>query len=91
MHHMDQLCIPLWPRKEMIQSYMPCVFKELYPTTRVIIDATEIFVETPSLPEFQQMAFSTYKNHNTCKALGGISPGDAIIIIHFKTFSWIHI
>jgi hypothetical protein len=46
-------------RKEIIQSCMPHVFKELYPTTRVVIDATEIFVETPEL----QMSFSTYKNH----------------------------
>ena len=53
--------------------YMPKSFKDLYPTTRVIIDATEIFVETPALPEFQQMTFSTYNNHNTYKILVGIS------------------
>ena len=60
---------------------MPKCFQELYPTTRVIIDATEVFVETPALPEFQQMTFSSYKNHNTYKALVGISPGGAITFV----------
>ena len=73
--------LPLWPRKESIQSHMPRVFKDLYPTTRVIIDATEIFVETPSLPELQQMTYSNYKHHNTFKSLIGISPGGAIIFV----------
>ena len=73
--------LPLWPTRDMVQSYMPTIFKELYPTTRVIIDATEIFVETPSLPELQQMTFSNYKNHNTYKVLIGISPSGAITFI----------
>ena len=60
---------------------MPKCFRELYPTTRVIIDATEIYVETPALPEFQQMTFSSYKNDNTYKALIGISPGGAITFV----------
>ena len=72
---------PLWPKKEIVQAYMPHVFKELYPSTRVIIDATEIFVETPSLLELQQMTFYTYKNHNTYKALVGISPSGAITFV----------
>ena len=72
--------IPLWPSKDLVNLYMPKCFKELYPSTRVIIDATEIFVETPALPEFQQMTFSSYKNHNTFKALIGISPGGVIFV-----------
>ena len=58
---------------------MPKCFQELYSTTRVIIDATEVFVETPALPEFQQMTYSSYKNHNTYKALVGISPDGPIL------------
>ena len=73
--------IPLWPSRDLVNLYMPKCFKELYPSTRVIIDATEIFVETPALPEFQQMTFSSYKNHNTFKALVGISPGGAITYV----------
>ena len=57
---------------------MPQTFKEQYPSIRVIIDATEIFIEQPRLSEIQKMTFSSYKNHNTYKALIGISPSSAI-------------
>ena len=78
--------LPLWPKKEVVTSYMPQVFKEQYPSTRVIIDATEIFIEQPHLPEIQKMTFSSYKNHNTYKALIGISPSGAITFVS-KLFS----
>ena len=73
--------IPLWPPCDVITSNMPKCFKDLYPTTRVIIDATKIYVEKPSLPDLQQMTFSSYKNNNTFKPIIGISPSDAIIFI----------
>jgi hypothetical protein len=60
---------------------MPQVFRDLYPSTRVISDATEIYVETPALPELQQLTYSSYKNHNTYKVLIGISPGGAVTFI----------
>jgi len=60
---------------------MPKCFQELYPATRVIVDATEVFVKIPALPEIQQMTFSSYKNHNTFKALVGISPGGVITFV----------
>ena len=73
--------VSLWPSKEMVQSYMPKVFREQYPSTRVIIDATEVYVEQPHLPELQQMTFSSYKNDNTYKALIGISPSGTITFV----------
>ena len=73
--------IPLWPPKALIISHMPKVFKEKYPSTRVIIDATEIFVQQPAIPELQQLTFSNYKNHNTYKGLVGISPSGAVILV----------
>ena len=73
--------IPLWPPKEVVQGSMPSCFREAYPTTRVIIDATEIFIEKPSLPELQQMTFSSYKNTNTFKGLIGISPAGVITFV----------
>ena len=73
--------IPLWSPRELIQANMPQQFKDSYPTTRVIIDATEIFVEQPKLPELQQMTFSSYKNDNTYKGLVGISPGGVITFV----------
>ena len=51
--------IPLWPPKEVIDTYMPKNFKQQYPTTRVIIDATELYIQHSSLPELhvQQCTF----------------------------------
>ena len=53
---------------------MPMQFKYKYQSTRVIIDATEVYIDQPKLPELQQMTFSNYKNSNMFKALVGISP-----------------
>ena len=60
---------------------MPTNFKQQYPSTRVIIDATELFIQQSSLPELQQRTFSNYKNHNTYKGLIGISPSGAVIFV----------
>ena len=60
---------------------MPKLLREQYPTTRAIIDATEVFIQQPSLPELQQRTFSNYKNHHTFKALIGISPSGAVIFV----------
>jgi len=38
--------IPLWPPRELVQMNIPKRFQEKYPSTRVIIDATEIFVDS---------------------------------------------
>ena len=73
--------IPLWPPQDVVKSNMPKIFKGLYPTTRVVIDATEIFVDKPSLPNLQQMTFSNYKNNNTYKGLVEISPSGAITFV----------
>ena len=59
---------------------MPESFKD-YSTTRVVIDATEIFIEQPSRPIAQQQTFSSYKNHNTLKVLVGITPSEAISFV----------
>ena len=47
----------------------------------MIIDATEIFITQPRLPELQQVTFSNYKNHNTFKVLVGISPNGEITFV----------
>ena len=60
---------------------MPKVFKDSYPTTRCIVDATEIFIQTPSNPQAQQITYSSYKNHNTLKALVVVTPSGAISFV----------
>ena len=73
--------IPFWPSKEMIVADMPESFRRLYPSTRVILDATEVRVEKPGLPNLQQATFSNYKNTNTYKVLIGISPSGVITFV----------
>ena len=36
-----------WPHREQIVDFIPAIFKEKYPDVVVIIDYTEIKMETP--------------------------------------------
>ena len=45
------------------------------------MDTTDIFIDMPANPSAQQLTFSHYKNHNTLKALIGITPSGAISFI----------
>ncbi|CAH3184898.1 unnamed protein product [Porites lobata] len=73
--------IPIWPSKDQIVSSMPICFKDTYPSTRCIIDCTEIFVQVPSSLTTQSALYSHYKHHVTYKALVGISPSGAITFV----------
>ena len=66
--------LPLWMSRRKVDKNMPPSFRHWYPTTRVIIDATEFFIEKPSSLARQSATWSSYKNHNTFKSLLGISP-----------------
>lgn len=67
--------------RELVQSSMPQQFKEKYPATQVILDATDIYVEQPKLPKLQQMTFYNYKNDNTYKGFVGMSPNGVITFV----------
>ena len=82
--------IPLWIPRDLTLLNMPQCFKDKYLFTRVIIDATEVFVEQPALPELQQLTFSTYKNTNTYKGLIGISPSGAVVFVSDLRISWMY-
>lgn len=73
--------IPIWPTRASIDKLMPRCFKENYTSTRCIVDAMEIFIQQPSSTVAQQLTFSSYKNHNTVKAIVGITPSGAICFI----------
>ena len=70
-----------WPSRAVIDAHMPAQFKEFYPSTRVIIDCTEIFTEVPSSLSVQSLTYSSYKHHNTFKGLVAICPTGAVTFI----------
>ena len=54
---------PIWPSRSYIDKTMPESFKKMYPSTRVVIDCTEIFIEMPSSFRSQSVTYSSYKHH----------------------------
>lgn len=69
-----------WPMKEQIIASKPARFRRL-PDLRIIIDCSELFIETPKDPALQCMTWSEYKHHNTVKFLVGVAPNSAITYI----------
>ena len=67
--------------KELVNLHMPESFTKKYPSTTIIIDATEIDVEKPNNPKAQQLTFPSYKDTNTLKALIGIVPKRGISFV----------
>ena len=59
---------------------MPQCFNKS-PSTCVIIDCTEFFIETPLSLVNQAITYSSYKSHNTFKVLVGISPSGAVTFL----------
>ena len=73
--------IPIWPKWEHIEATMPESFKVDYPSTAVIIDATEIKCEVPAELSLQSQHYSQYKSSTTLKGLVGIAPNGAFTFI----------
>lgn len=67
--------VNVWPDRDLVNFFAPRDFYSKFPTTRLIIDGTEIAVKKPKPPIAQQSTFSTYKNRNTVKVLVGSTPG----------------
>ncbi|XP_076067689.1 uncharacterized protein LOC143040483 [Oratosquilla oratoria] len=70
--------INFWPERNTVQDLMPVNFKKQFPSTRVILDATEVPIQKPSNVNSQSAKFSTYKNRNTLKTMIGCTPGELI-------------
>lgn len=70
--------IDWWPSRDTVQYFSPKDFRRKFPTTRVIIDGTEVPLKKPKAPLAQQATYSTYKNRNTVKALIGVTPGGMV-------------
>ena len=73
--------IPWFPTKEQVAGTLPYAFRAKYPTTVAIIDASEIFIETPSDLMLQSTSWSSYKHHNTLKFLVTCTPNGSISFV----------
>jgi len=73
----------LWLSKEQVQYFMPNSFKQLYPNTRVIIDCTELAVQSPCSLVLNSELFSQYKGTTTLKCLIGVTPSGAVSFVSF--------
>ena len=71
----------VWPKKEIVLHNTPNVFKHHYPNCRVIIDCSEVLIETPLNLDARAKTYSKYKKHNTVKFLIGVTPNGSISIL----------
>ena len=72
--------INFWLPKHTIQETMPDSFGK-FPSTRVILDATESKIQTPSSLLRQSQIFSQYKSTTTAKALLPIAPSGSVTFV----------
>ena len=73
--------VSIWPTQETVRAAMPDSMKEKFPNVRIILDRTEIFVESPSKLQLHKMFYSDYRSHVTLKILLGIMPGGGFTFI----------
>ena len=73
--------IPTWPSRQQVDETMPESFKKTYPSTRCILDYTELFCQWPGTLSVQSSLYSHYKHHPTYKGLVGIAPSGAITFV----------
>ena len=79
LYHELSLYFP-FPSQKLVRKYLPKSFKK-YPTTPIIFDGTEIFVEIFISLKTQAQTWSNYKHHNTWKALVGVSPDGIVTFV----------
>ena len=73
--------IPIWPSAESVQENLPQSFKDLYPSTLLVIDVTEVKCEVSSSLPLQSQLYGSYKRHTTLKGLPAITPDGAMAFI----------
>ena len=73
--------IPIWPSRKQINETMPESFKKTYPSTKCILDCTELFLLKTSSSSIQSSLYSSCKHHVTYKGLIRIAPLGAITFV----------
>ena len=69
------------PTLEQVKRTLPEAFREKFPDTYAIIDASEVFIETPCDLQYQSSTWSNYKHHNTAKFIVACTPNGAISFV----------
>jgi hypothetical protein len=67
-----------WANKEEIHASKPLRYRHLPDIRAILIDCSEIFIETPKDPHLQASTWSDYKHNNTLKFLVVVSPNSAL-------------
>ena len=73
--------VPIWQTREQVDEDMPEPFRPAYPSTRCIVDYTELYCQRPSSLSTQSALYLHYKSHVTYKGLIGISPSGSVTFI----------
>ncbi|XP_063404470.1 uncharacterized protein LOC134687938 [Mytilus trossulus] len=68
------------PPLQTLQQKVPDCFKN-FSDTRIVLDCTEISIETPSALQKKSLTYSSYKSHNTFKSLVGVSMTGAVVFL----------
>lgn len=78
-HHLAEL---QWsPSVEQVRRTLPQAFRERFPDTYAIVNATEVFIETPCDLQYQSSTWSNYKHNNTAKFIVACTPNGAISFV----------
>lgn len=73
--------LTLWLSRQAVDATMPPAFKDKFPSTRIILDATEIKCDVPTSFVIQSKVYSTYKSCHTLKGLVRISPHGVLTFV----------
>jgi hypothetical protein len=74
-------CLNIWPHRDVIFKNAPKEFIDKHPNTIIILDGTELKIQTPTSLVIQSQTYSSYKSHNTVKGLVGCDPKGSITFI----------
>ena len=67
-----------WSQHHIIRRHLPSMFKKFYPQCCIIINCSELFIETPSSFDIAAACWSNCKHHYTVKYLIGITPNGTV-------------
>ena len=67
-----------WSQHHIIRRHLPSMFKKCYPHCCIIINYSELFIETPSSLDIATACWSNCKHHYTVKYLVGITPNGTV-------------